>query len=81
MFFVLSKNHTVLSRFFSPFLEPCLSLSGFPGGGGGLRGSPPGCPSNIGGGGGTNSGNISPEALTRVLPILGGGGGRMVAYI
>ena len=46
-------------------------FSGFPGGKGGFRG----CPSNIGGGGGTNSGNISPA-----WP-LGGGGGLMVAYI
>ena len=72
----------MLSRFFSPFLLPAgfpinLSLSGFPGGGGGLRG----WPSNMGGGGGTNSGNISPGALTSVLPILGGGGGRIVAYM
>ena len=35
----------------------------------------------MGGGGGTNSGNISPGALTSVLPILGGGGGRIVAYM
>ena len=75
------SNHTVLSRFFSPFpaFPFTTTLSGFPGGTGGLGGClaflPPAMCwggttvetaaipaelSNIGGGGGTNSGNISP---------------------
>lgn len=68
----------MLSRFFSPlppFLAPAAMIfaSGFPDGSAGFI-------SNIGGGGGTNSGNISCGTPEPDDP-LGGGGGLMVAYM